>query len=702
RWLARLKPFLVRVGDGDARIGTWLTALLIVTAFGYSRSLGNGFLVDDWNEIVRNRLLGNWSFIWESLFRDFHWFLGRNWLNPYYIYYRPLKNVWNAFVFHVFGLHAAGFHVAMIALHLVVVWLAFRVGSLLAADRWAGLLAAALFALTPVNAATVSFATNNEVMLCAAFELAAFECYLRGVSARGDADRRRWRIWSLGWFAAALLSYEAAVVFPVLTAAHALLFPTPTLYLEGNGDEQVQSVVGAQASSLSPAVGRVDQDAESVGYKRRAGAAILAIWPYAAELGAYLLLHSWVLGPLRRAAGIQPDPIGSALTIGTAFLTNQTTIVKCALFFAMPWRAGPRFPSEVGWPVALFVVTLGVLCGVAALFLRHPGPSSLERRPQCRLYLFCAAWYVLAFGPSLAFNNPAPRSLYFPSFGLLLMGAVFAIRFARASEAKAKAVKAGIAVVLIANAAILFSVQHIWRDDAAYWAWCAENYPHNAANHLLLATALESKGDLTGARRELRVAINITPDYAKALQMLAEVDEKLGLRQLAEQMTIRWFRLLEDPTARQYVKLALAADAAGDEVRAEAALAKVAALPGGATSAAIARAHIDFRHGDKAGAEKVLSELLQRQPDNRDAMLDLAMVLASENRYNDAIAIYRRAASGLPSAPSIHYRIAVLLHQMGRDREARDECAIALKQAPEHAKAQALMAELDRSASTLH
>ncbi|HUO04000.1 MAG TPA: sulfatase-like hydrolase/transferase [Candidatus Binataceae bacterium] len=109
---------------------------------------------------------------------------------------------------------------------------------------------------------------------------------------------------------------------------------------------------------------------------------------------------------------------------------------------------------------------------------------------------------------------------------------------------------------------------------------------------------------------------------------------------------------------------------------------------------ALNRAQTRFRQGDFLDAEKVLREVIREQPNNRDATLDLGMVLASEHRYDEAIAAYRQAASGLSTAPTIHYQIARLLHQLGRDREARDECALALAQAPNDSKAQALMATL--------
>lgn len=112
------------------------------------------------------------------------------------------------------------------------------------------------------------------------------------------------------------------------------------------------------------------------------------------------------------------------------------------------------------------------------------------------------------------------------------------------------------------------------------------------------------------------------------------------------------------------------------------------------SSIALSNAQAYFHRGNPKGAEEALRELMQRQPNDRGALLDLGMVLSSEHRYDDAIAIYRQAASGLSHAPDIHYRIALLLHLAGRNADARTECAIALKETPNDPKARALMATL--------
>ncbi|HVN63652.1 MAG TPA: hypothetical protein VMT58_03365, partial [Candidatus Binataceae bacterium] len=196
------------MGAGDPQVGMALAGILIVTAAVYARCLSNGFVFDDHEMIVLNRFIGDWSFYWKSIVNDSWWFRDPAHL-PQSAYYRPLQDIWFAINFHLFGLEPMGWHATMVALHLVAVWLAFRVACTLTSDRIAGLIAAALFALMPLHAEAIVWASAIPLPLAAVFEFAALELYLRG----------RIRS-SLALFAGALLSHESAVVFPLLIGAH--------------------------------------------------------------------------------------------------------------------------------------------------------------------------------------------------------------------------------------------------------------------------------------------------------------------------------------------------------------------------------------------------------------------------------------------------------------------------------------------------
>src|SRR5208283_1513612 len=107
-----------------------LTAILAATALVYLRSLDNGFVFDDFPEIVRNRLLPTWGFFTESLKHDVWFFRDPDHL-PQSNFYRPMQNLWLGLNWRLFHYHPAGWHLAKILLHLCVVTLAFRIAQLL-------------------------------------------------------------------------------------------------------------------------------------------------------------------------------------------------------------------------------------------------------------------------------------------------------------------------------------------------------------------------------------------------------------------------------------------------------------------------------------------------------------------------------------------------------------------------------------------
>ncbi|HVN64919.1 MAG TPA: tetratricopeptide repeat protein, partial [Candidatus Binataceae bacterium] len=154
-----------------------------------------------------------------------------------------------------------------------------------------------------------------------------------------------------------------------------------------------------------------------------------------------------------------------------------------------------------------------------------------------------------------------------------------------------------------------------------------------------------------------------------------------------------------EPPAYGYAYLALVADAAGDAKESDAALAQASKLPDGDETAALTRAQLQFIHGDHSGAETAMRELIRRHPSNSDALAALGAALSSDSRYPEALGAYSRASAIARHDANLHYQAAMLLHALGRDREAREQCASALKIVPDNAAALGLMAELERGAA---
>ncbi|MGH7815084.1 MAG: tetratricopeptide repeat protein [Candidatus Binataceae bacterium] len=550
------------VNDRLARWG--LGGVMIFTAIAYSRCLRNGFVLDDRDQIVHNRYLGSWAFVWKSMVNDSAWFTNPS-HTPVASYYRPFQNVWFALNYYLFRLNPIGWHAATIALHLIVVWLAFRVASELTDNRWTGLLAAGLFALLPIHAEAVVWAAAIAPLLSSAFALGAFDFYLQ-----------RRRAASLALFAGALLSYDSAAAFPALIAAHAFLLgasadltpcpPSPP----GKGERSSES-------SPLPLEGGVRG-----GVSLRA--TLSAAWPYFLELAGYLALRYWVLGFVSRQ-----NPFNPRIYTWREILPQiPGVIARDLMLIAMPWKAGPshpmRFAFGFAWPeFYLPAAGLVALCAIGWLVLRN--------HPHRRLYLFCAAWFLIALSPMLnlgalfVLGLIQDRYLYLPSFGLCLMAADLAATFGRTSEARASAVTTGATIVGIAYAVMLVHVDGFWHDEVAILSRCVQEVPDAVGCRTRLGESLAGRGDFAKARDQLEAAAALEtgkPFWPKpswdVFHNLGIVYAHFGQWPEAERAFAKALKLSAHPTAEDWLRLANAANRAGDSKQAQAALKQADAM----------------------------------------------------------------------------------------------------------------------------
>jgi tetratricopeptide (TPR) repeat protein len=101
------------------------------------------------------------------------------------------------------GANPLGWHVVNLLLHVASVLLAFAALRRLIPER-AALLAAALFAVHPLNAEAVNYIFARSTLLCTLLTLASLRSWVNG---------RHWH--AVAWFAGALLAKEECVTFPL-------------------------------------------------------------------------------------------------------------------------------------------------------------------------------------------------------------------------------------------------------------------------------------------------------------------------------------------------------------------------------------------------------------------------------------------------------------------------------------------------------
>ncbi len=700
-----------------------LGGVMLVAGLGYLRCLGNDFVWDDDQLIVNNPRIARWSFFRESFFRDFLWF------GLHKPRYRPLLLAWFGLNYHLFALNPVGWHAAMIGLHLLVIWLVFKVTARVTGDQSTALVTALLFGVIPINAESVVWpGGGGGLVLAAAFELAAF--YL--VSGRSGA---RWRpgLPALLLYAGALLSHESAVSFPALIAAY--------LFLSGSPGSA--------------------EDPRATSFASRVWRAVVGAAPFAGEMAAYLIVRRLVLGSVMGWTA-------PTLSTAEALLTVPKALCWDLALLALPWLADPVHPIAIVRSAAAadFYLPLLALIALAIITL-----LAMSKGGRARSRVFWAAWIVIAIAPTMALgsrlqdNIVCDSYLYLSSVGSCVLLADLIHSVARWVRA-ARLAPIAAAALALSYVAVLWHVQHFWLNDEVLCMHGMTRSPESSTWHAGLAAALSRRGDNVGAERELQTAhrlapadvetlyslglvhaqmgrtaeaageisesvgelshpsadmyvvlanlhkmegsvdavgqdlsnaLRIDPDNPAALYGMGVLDWRRGHAQEGAIEISRALQLMTTPPWTGYAMLASLYSAQGDRADAEAALDRAGSLPEGEPSAELARANVELAAGDTQAAEKTLRRAASNYPNEGRIEVALGFLLASENRDQEALAAYQRAIMLAPTTDTLcRVSAARLLHKMGRDREALELAREAARLAPGNADAQALIKEINR------
>ncbi len=616
--------------------------------------------------------------------------------------------------YRLFGLNPAPWHASILVVHLFAVWLVFKIARRLTNDSTSALLAGSVFALTPVHVAAVVWMAAAGFVFATAFLLAAF--YL--IMPSTERTVRHWTT-AIVLYACALLSHESAIAFPVLVACYAFLFSVD--------DPDTEDAFAWNGVSLWIRT-------------RRA-----VIWsaPFAVELILYLVARKLVLGFFVS----NPYDYANLLTNVQTILTVPWVLATYLAMLAMPWLTLPAhrvFPvSSVLSPE--FWAPLAAISLIVAVYLALAFRSP---RYRLYLFCAAWIGVTLAPMMLLhsVYHLVQDYYLYLPSVGwCLLEGDLIAV-VARKNALARRLAFGGAAAILAVYAVALWQVQRFWHDDTAAARAYIEGFPESTAWHLTLAIYLEQSGDLAQAEQEVRTAIRLEPDKTgtihpdpKALDQIlgdfmakrGDIDdaeaqfrksagehyeddphsspaqgafvEKIfdlyakGLRDQASGLTTQAIAEIIEaiammssypspafgPLALRYVLLAQLYDSQDNSEKVQSVLKKMDSMPEGELAEGLARAEILLQHNDKRGAEQVLLELADRYPMNPDVLIKLGNLQADLNQNEQALKSYQRI-SHWTGHPHLYVAIAKSLHALGREREALDQCRLALALAPPH------------------
>jgi protein O-mannosyl-transferase len=436
----------------DSRHSLLIVAgLLLITFLVHARAIGYGFCVsDDAQQIVANPTL-QWEYAPSYFVKDV-------WDNPqaqYRKYYRPLFLLWLLINFKLFGLHPAFWHLAVIALHSVVVLMVYRLGLRLMGDELTAAAAALLFAVHPLHVESVAWISGVTEPLSAVFFLGAFLLYLRW---RGTHARETMMLCALMTLLA-LLVKETAVALPLLIALYEWLFPSVPANMPN-------ARMAAVANAAGPAFG---------------AAAVYA------GLRLYAMHHTVVANN---------DPAKVFMTwplLVWEYARMTFWPVSLAMFYDVRILKQPT--------VGQFWLPLLFLIGCAALLA-----FAFQRN---KLAAFLGCWWLLPIVPALigAFTFVAAdvvhdRYTYLSSVSFVLLLAWGLSRVPRSGlQMLSLPVEPVVLVLALALGWGLLTVRQtqVWENGVTLFARSVEVSPNNVRARNLLANQYFKTGDVTRA-----------------------------------------------------------------------------------------------------------------------------------------------------------------------------------------------------------
>jgi len=467
--------------------------VLAVTFLAYAAVSSFQFVYDDEAQIVHDSFVQQWHFL-GAYFTSHVW----QWIYPHVTgnYYRPVFLLWLLLNFQAFGLHAVGWHLAVVGLHLVVTWQVYRLALRLLASQPAAIVAALIFGLHPVHIEAVAWVSGATEPLGAAFILASLLSWIR----YREGSRVHF-VWSLVWFALALLTKETAILVP------ALLFSYDLLLGKSNDRAGLRA-----ADSLRP-------------------------------LAAFALLIAAYV-----AARIHALHAFSSRVTDVSLAQNLLTIPSLLLFYArlLLWPAGlsafydTHYVSTLGDALAPLLLCLVLAAGAAYALVRA----------RSRIAWFATILLLLPLAPLMKLDVffrgeiAHDRYLYLPSVGFVLLlsllfrafvdapAASFACRLpfaiCHSTEGRRKLATGSVAVIAVLFFCATMGQSLYWANDLVLYARGVDIAPDNLIVRNDLANELMKRGHRDTAVAQYRDVLRRDPSFWLARYNLGYAEYEAG------------------------------------------------------------------------------------------------------------------------------------------------------------------------------
>ncbi|HBA60746.1 MAG TPA: hypothetical protein DCZ92_07995 [Elusimicrobia bacterium] len=600
----------------------WLlpAAVALAAFIAFSGALKNGFVNwdDDVNLVLNNSFRGlAWANI-KWMFTTFH--MG---------HYQPLSWLTFALDHELWGMDPAGFHLTNVLLHAlnaaVFYFLALSLLKTGAADlpeekKWALLpsaaFAALVFALHPLRAESVAWATERRDMLSGLFYLLTLLYYLKACAQPAGPGRSGTLRYSLLFYALSLLSKGMGVSLPAIlitldfyplkrlpAAPRQWLSPEArAVWLEKVPFALLSLAAGAIGLAAQVTTGATDYKniVDNVDF---GGRVVQALYGLAFYL--WKTVAPWDLLPLYERAFRAPP-------FAPEFLLPAVGVAACTIAFFLLRRRRPYL-------LAAWVIYIATLLPV--LQIVPFGPYIVADRYS---YLACLAWAVLAGGALLSGLAVCGRAV---SQALLFFALALALLLGWRSAAQTR----------------------VWRDSGTLWLHVLASNPGSSIAHSNLGCLLlDEMGRPAEAHDQFVEAIRLRPDYGYAYYNYGNALAALGRLEESIPQFRHAVRLMPDYANAFYnlgnslIRLGRTDEAITQYREAVRVTPDYAAAHHNLGTALLMKK-------DLAGALREYREAHRLNPSDLPTCLNLAHALARLGQSDEALEYYSKAVSLAPA-----------------------------------------------------
>jgi len=472
----------------------YVGAPLTLAALGSAISIWNEFATDDLQQIVNNAFIKRLSNLPLAFSTSVWAFSGGDIIFSVDSYYRPLFSALLCINYSLFGAAPWGWHLVNVLIHMGVTALVFVMVRQLIGRADVASVSATLFAIHPVHAESVAWASGITDPMMALFLIPAFVSYVR-YRVKGHIG---WLAASSLFFLLALLTKETAMSLPVITAGYELLYQSHA----------------TRARRLVRAL---------------AGAAVFAV-----PALIYFFLRYHALNTLLFVGGSRYPLALGLKTIPLALLKYFKLLV---VPFGYSYQHLTLFVTDV--TQSRFVIPAGVIVALAAVILIK---STRDLR-------FAAIWFIATLIPALAAISQfdpeyivQERYLYLPSIGFCMAVAIGVVRLSTREwlGVSGRTIASSLVLVLVTVWAIAY-VRNIraWRNTISVYQNCVETAPATAEAHSALSRGYYEAGRVRDAEGEAQKSLELAPEFSTSYLSLSYYAHRAGKLDLAIDYLVR-------------------------------------------------------------------------------------------------------------------------------------------------------------------